>query len=115
MKLTPTQQRIITTAQAHPIIREGGGLPFFQRRIRARSIRRNPNQKRIAGGGARRTIGGLHPNLSRGVAMSQMPKALVIVYKSGRKETLKFDTHTETRNLKEKLEKSDAVVSVGWA
>ncbi len=43
------------------------------------------------------------------------PKALKIVYKSGRTEHLKFDTHTETRNLKEKLEKSDAVVSVMFA
>lgn len=41
-------------------------------------------------------------------------KALKIVYKSGRTETLKFDTHTEARQLKEKLEIVDAVVSVEW-
>lgn len=111
MKLTKPQQDALIRVREYPVISEGGGLSPIEWGKHTFRCRTAPDRQGRPYPLRGRPHGRLHPDL-RGVSMIPRKKTLVIAYKSGRVERVKFDTPNEAQENKEKLAKFEAIVSV---
>lgn len=112
MKLTKPQKQALERIKEFPIIsdKKGGVSPHEWRKYPFR-CRAAPDRQGRYRSGTRRLVGRLHANLC-GIAMMPQKKTLVITYKSGRTERVKFETPNEAQKNKDKLLKFESVTSV---
>lgn len=111
IKLTKPQKDALKRIKQFPVMADRGGVSSFERRKHPFRSGAVPYRQRINRCIIRQSPGGVHANVC-GALMIPHKKTLIITYKSGRVEHIKFETPNQAAQNKEKLIKFSAIISV---